>query len=144
MENNQPITYGSFEYSGYHFIPYRQFGSREISRPDPNDSRPWKKDAQYAMRNMRSDFMVTSKNGYSYESFYAASGDSKCDIFRCVENGKLYVPAANELFSYTEPKTRTQKKSVINALDGAKREAAKTATVSPEKKSSVRKQESLE
>lgn len=26
---------------------------------------------------------------YSYESFYEASTEKKCDIFRCIENGKV-------------------------------------------------------
>ena len=46
----------------------------------------------------------------SHEKFYAASGDSQCDIFRCIENGKLYVPCANELFRYNEP---PQKKRAV-------------------------------
>ena len=96
-----------FKYGGYHFIPYRQFRKGEIDRPAPNDSRPWKNDMQYAMRNMRSDGLnLTSKNGYNYDGFYAASTDKGCDIFRCVETGRLYVPGANELFGFKETLNR--------------------------------------
>jgi len=104
----------AFEYGGYHFTPYRKFRKGEIDRPAPNDSRPWKNDAQYAMRNMRTDFELGLFKGdrphkrqdYSYDCFYAASGNSDCDIFRCMETGRLYVPGENELFGYKEPRSR--------------------------------------
>lgn len=100
---------GTFAYGGYHFAPYRKFAKGEIERQAPNDSRPWKIDTRYAMRNMRTDTEVGlskydwRKADYSCSEFYAASGDSNADIFMCVENGKLYVPGENELFCYTEP-----------------------------------------
>jgi len=100
---------GVFEYGGYHFKPYRQFQKSEIKRRLAGDSRPWKTDTAYAMRNMSSDFGLGlskydwKKSDYSHEGFYAASGNSDADIFKCVENGKLYVPHENELFHYTEP-----------------------------------------
>lgn len=99
---------GAFMYGDYHFIPYRKFFKDEIDRKAPNDSRPWKNDVQYAMRNMCTDTDVGisnyawKKTDYSHEKFYAASGDSDADIFRCVENGKLYVPGKNELFHYMD------------------------------------------
>jgi hypothetical protein len=139
---------GTFEFGGYHFTPYRQFGNREIQKRLEGDSRPWKNDAAYAMRNMSSSDIGISKysgnSGYSHEKFYAAAGGSNSDIFRCAENGKLYVPAENELLRYTEPKQRTQKKSVINALDNAKKEVAKAAGITAEKKPPTRKQTELE
>lgn len=103
------IPEGTFAYGGYHFMPYRSFCKGEISRRLKGDSRQWKTDAHYAMRNMRSDFGMGlskydwQKAEYSHCSFYAAAGHSTCDIFRCVENEKLYVPGENELFQYTEP-----------------------------------------
>jgi hypothetical protein len=42
------------------------------------------------------------RTDYSHASFYAASGDSEMDIFKCVENGKVYVPCENELFEYND------------------------------------------
>lgn len=98
---------GTFEFGGYHFKPERKFRKGEIEEPLENDSRPRKTDAQYAMRNMKSDRTLGlstyewQKADYSYEKFYAASGGSDCDLFRCVENGNLYVPGENELFLYT-------------------------------------------
>lgn len=37
---------------------------------------------------------------YSYEGFYKAAKNSKSDLFRCVRNGKIYIPGTNELFLY--------------------------------------------
>jgi hypothetical protein len=129
-QETSPAVNGTFEYGGYHFTPYRQFGKREVDKHLDGDSRPWKNDEQYAMRNMSSDSLgITAKSGYSHGDFYAASGGSKCDIFRCEENGRLYVPGANELFRYTEPKQRARKQSLLGALDGAKQEVAKAAAV---------------
>lgn len=110
-EANTPIIIpdDAFEYAGYHFTPYRAFNKGEIDKPLSNDSRSWKKDMNYAMRNMRSDMEMGistydwRKADYSNKEFNAASGESKCDIFRCVENGNLYVPGENELFWYHEP-----------------------------------------
>ena len=34
--------------------------------------------------------------------FYAAATDKECDIFQCLENGKLYVPCTHELQQYQE------------------------------------------
>ena len=43
-----------------------------------------------------------SKYPYSPEGFYAASPDKECDLFRCMENGKLYLPCENDLQEYVE------------------------------------------
>ena len=40
------------------------------------------------------------KHNYSWKEFYEASGDSQLDLFRCIENGKLYVPCEHELFEF--------------------------------------------
>jgi hypothetical protein len=106
---------GVFEYGGYHFKPLRKFRKGEIDKPLANDSRPWKQDARYAMRNMQSDSELalrndgTAKTVWSHEAFYTASGNSKCDVFRCIENGKLYVPCENQLFRYDEPPQKEKK-----------------------------------
>ena len=103
------VSTDTFENGGYHFAPYRTFYKGEIDKRLENDSRTWKMDAHYQMRNMKSDRTMGltkrewKKADYSYDGFYAASGGSGCDIFRCLENGKLYVPCANELFQYIEP-----------------------------------------
>jgi len=42
------------------------------------------------------------KAAYAYQDFYAAATDKECDIFQCLENGKLYVPCTHELQQYQE------------------------------------------
>ena len=123
-----------FEYGGNHFKPYRKFHKGETERKLKGDSRSWKNDAQYAARNMASDFELNFRNNgskeqrWSYELFYAAADNNTADIFTCIENGKLYVPAENELFQYNEPPQRAQSKkekpSLLDKLDKAKAEAA--------------------
>jgi len=85
-----------FKYGDYHFKPYRKFDARDGD---------WNK----KMSNASSDRSLGiakydwGKTEYSHASFYAASGESEADIFRCAENGRLYVPCENELFRYDEP-----------------------------------------
>jgi hypothetical protein len=131
---------GVFEYGGYHFKPARPFRKGEAARHLAGDSRPEKGDAQFAMRNMSSDFELGLRNyaageygageKWSYKDFYTAAANSEADIFRCVENGKLYVPGENELFRYNEAPLKVQakptpakKQSLLSALGEAKEEA---------------------
>ena len=103
---------GTFFFGGYHFIPYRKFRKGEVELQNLNDPREGKVDFQYANRFMRSDYeLCISKHDwgkceYSCEAFYRDSGDSDCDIFRCIENGKLYVPGLHELFRYNKPEKK--------------------------------------
>lgn len=111
----------TFEYGGYHFTPERKIG-RNAGGFDAN------------MRRARSDFNLGlstydwRKADYSYKGFYEASTDKNCDLFRCVENGRLYMPALNELFEYQEQRQRRRpppaRKSAVTALDKAKEAAA--------------------
>lgn len=55
------------------------------------------------------------KRTYSYDGFYAASPVKDCDLFLCLENGQVYLPAANELFIFTEPQ---RVGSIRKAYDG--------------------------
>ena len=121
----------SFEYGGHTFTPHRKFRKSEGDFFDVN-------------RRMRSDQSLGlctyawRKADYSYDSFYAASTDKDCDIFRCEQNGKLYVPALNELFEYQEPRQRgrapQQRQSAVDKLDQAKKDvAAKPPTAMPDK-----------
>ena len=96
----------SFEYGGYHFIPHRKFrGNGE-------------KDFFAVSQKLRTDWelgLFTDKHrkgyktDYNYDDFYSASTDKKCDIFRCLETGKLYVPCANELFGFNESRNRDRR-----------------------------------
>jgi hypothetical protein len=130
-----------FEYGGFHFKPERKFEKRDG-------------DFNAQMRRMTSErYMGISayewgKTDYSHAKFYEAA-NSEADVFKCVENGKLYVPCENELFRYDEPPQKklsadlrkecaaaidgagsavypaVKKPSVISGLDEAKVEAAK-------------------
>ena len=91
-----------FEYGGFHFIPERKFTAQE-------------KDFFKISRQQRIDcslgfcvpgYIYESKYDYSYESFYEAATNKDCDLFRCVENGKLYLPCENDLQEYIENKRR--------------------------------------
>ena len=76
-----------FEYGGYHFIPERQFTGRE--RDFFAISRRQRTDKELGL--CRPGYAYESKYPYSHKGFYAASPDKECDLFRCLENGKLYL-----------------------------------------------------
>lgn len=97
----------TFEYGGYHFIPERKFRKQE------ND---FFKITRRLRRDMELGFFAADYYGegsqkfpYSYDSFYAASTDKECDIFRCVENGRLYVPCQYELQQYDNTPKRERR-----------------------------------
>ena len=126
------VRSNTFEYGGYHFTPYRKFRKSEGDFFDVSQR----------MRSDRGLALCTydwRKADYCYDSFYEASADKSCDIFRCEENGKLYIPCLNELFEYQEPKQRRkspkQRQSAMDALDNAKEavEPAPPVTGSPDK-----------
>lgn len=84
----------TFEYGGYHFTPIRKFRKKEgdffaISKrlaSDPNLG--------------MCTYQERQKVPYDYKGFYAISTDKECDVFRCEENGLLYVPGkTNFLFT---------------------------------------------
>jgi hypothetical protein len=100
---------GVFEYGGQHFKPVRKFVKGEIDKHLDGDSRPDKMDAQYAMRSMGELLKLPGK--YSHADFYAKSGDSDADIFKCVETGNLFVPCANGLRIYNEPPQKEHQKA---------------------------------
>lgn len=91
-----------FEYGGYHFIPERQFSAAEndfyrISRRQRIDRE---------MGICEPGYAYESKYPYSHDAFYAASPDKECDLFRCVENGRLYLPCEHDLQEYMETPQR--------------------------------------
>lgn len=86
-KNNQ-----SFEYGGKHFLGVGVFPNkkgRDFSRTLKTD-----RDIDFQFRN-------GDEINYTYRSFMNAAKDANSDVFRCYENGKLYVPGENELFEYT-------------------------------------------
>lgn len=130
-----------FMFGGLHFKPCRKitkseryhFGVDNLSSIFNDDRFP-------QMKNMKPDMEVGlskyswKKADYSRDSFYTASHDSKCDLFRCLENGKLYYPGETQLFQYTEflvfltPKNKTaQNKPTLQAKLDAAKETAREA-----------------
>lgn len=83
-----------FKYSNYHFEPERNLKECED------------KNLYTLSKHLRSDRELGmcdydwKKYNYSLKKFYKASCGSKCDLFRCVENGKLYIPGEHELFEF--------------------------------------------
>lgn len=85
-----------FNYEGHHFCPYRSFSAAE-------------KTMEYAIRHCGTDLEMGliqsekphSKTPYSHDKFYKAANADKCDLFVCRDNGRLYVPAENEMFTWT-------------------------------------------
>lgn len=80
----------TFEYGGYHFKPCGQF------------DRTWNKvtiktrtDSTLGM-NDKPDAKVL----YNRDKFLEASTDRNADIYRCLENGKLYTPLDHDLSIY--------------------------------------------
>ena len=99
----------TFEYGGYHFTPIRKFHKKEG-------------DFFAISKRLASDFNLglctyqdRQKAPYDYKGFYTVATDKECDIFRCEENGLLYVPGKNELFIYHEPKQK-KRNSIADAL----------------------------
>lgn len=83
----------SFGYLGRTFIPVKRLNGKEsefdiISRHLSSD-----RELGFATYSWK-------KQNYSYDEFYKACGEKYYDIFRCEENGKIYIPGQNELFEY--------------------------------------------
>ena len=84
---------GSFIYEGFHFEPVGVLGENF--------------DANATVRNTIShnelgmSVYAHAERPYTHAAFYAAAGNIKADVFRCLETGKLYLPGTNELFEYT-------------------------------------------
>ena len=89
-----------FEYGNKHFL-----GVGQLPPPKERDlSRTLCYDPDIGFETHNGD-----KVQYKRTDFLTAAGKSKCDIFRCYENGKLYIPAENELFHYTGEYTPMEK-----------------------------------
>ena len=88
-----------FCYGGKHFIPEGRFGQTNISLNEVLSKLAVDMELGFCV----SDYKYPSKFPYSQDGFYEAATDKKCDVFRCVENGKLYVPCQNDLQQYEGP-----------------------------------------
>ena len=101
-----------FEYGGYHFFPLRRFDKEE------SDFYELSKRLEHDPVLGMSDYKDKQKIPYSYEEFYKITSNPNYDIFCCVENGKIYVPATHELFLYHNPSgyIRREAKIVKNRM----------------------------
>lgn len=88
-----------FEYGGKHFLPVGVIGQKTTLYEQTNhistdrDLKIWDKNNETVYGK--------AKVSYSHSDFYAACKNIKCDIFKCLENGKNYLPCEHELFEYT-------------------------------------------
>ena len=82
-----------FIYKNYHFEPIGQISDKIsfsiLSRKIKSD-----KELNFNRYN--------SESRWSYKEFYKKSTDKPADLFRCVENGNIYIPGENELFMYID------------------------------------------
>ena len=88
-----------FTYGGKHFIPEGRFDQTKVSLNEVLSNLS----ADVELGFCVPDYKYPSKYPYSQDGFYEAATDKKCDVFRCVENGKLYVPCQNDLQQYEGP-----------------------------------------
>lgn len=88
-----------FEYGGYHFVPAGKCSSEEKDNFKLLSQRI-KTDALLGLFTYDNVFGMPQKYPYTYESFYAAATVKTDDFFKCIENGKIYIPGSNELFRY--------------------------------------------
>lgn len=98
----------AFAYGGKHFVPVRKFEKRDGDFY--KITRRLKRDLEFGFFRADCYRKDGQKADYSHEGFYAASTDKTCDIFRCVENGKLYVPCEYELQEYSDPPQQERRK----------------------------------
>ena len=91
-ENNTAVS-KSFEYNGYHFEPTGILSARRTLKEISNET--------ISNNTLGMSAYEGATHPYSYEEFYNAANSSSADIFKCVENGRLYIPGENELFEYT-------------------------------------------
>lgn len=107
---------GTFEYGGRHFTPYRQFVQRDGDFFKITHSLTSNSQIGFCNYEQRRKF------DYSHKDFYKASTDKTCDIFRCLEDGLLYVPCENELFIYSEPVREHSAAAADEDTEGADQE----------------------
>lgn len=103
-----------FEYGGYHFLPV---GVVNNSKPFEYIARHTATDKSLGLwGNEYTNHYGKNKADYKHKEFYKACNGIPCDIFKCLENGKVYIPAEHELFEYTgkyeayKEKTRSKPK----------------------------------
>lgn len=87
-----------FKYKGFTFHPERNF-TKDENKDLRTITKHIKSDKNLGICNYDVDW---KKHSYNYKEFYNAMKNSEFDLFRCVDNGKLYVPGEHELFEFIE------------------------------------------
>lgn len=82
----------TFKYNGFTFKPVRKL--KLTTEAYVSDFSP----------HIDGEIRLPLDEPYDYELFYKASGNSKMDMFQCMENGKYYVPCDNGLMGWRELK----------------------------------------
>ncbi len=89
----------TFDYGENMFIPAgtieQSMSLREITKYLSSDRTLGIWSASYK------DVYGTPKTEYTHADFYKASGNFPCDVFKCLDNCKFYLPGENEVFLYT-------------------------------------------
>ncbi len=88
-----------FLYGGKHFMPVRKFENKDGDFYEI--TRRLRLDIELGI--FKEGYCQEKSQGvvpYSHEAFYQAATDKTCDIFRCMENGKLYIPCEYGLQEY--------------------------------------------
>mgnify|MGYP003453408546 CR=1 FL=1 len=83
----------TFEYLGYHFTPEKRLTDNQLELKNVSLHQSSDKDLGF-------NTYTWKKHDYNYDEFYEAYGEKWFDLFRCKENGRLYIPGQNELFIY--------------------------------------------
>lgn len=109
------MTEQTFEYGGYHFTPERQLSSTESSIE--SISRHQRIDPELGF--CRKNYNYKSKFEYSYDKFYAVATEKEFDLFRCEENGKLYIPCENDLQEYVEENRIKQQEHICDIVQAS-------------------------
>lgn len=86
-KNEKAFEYGGKKFLGVGIFPPKK--ERDFSKTLRTD------------RNLTFECKTGEEFKYSYRNFMNAIKETICDVFKCYENGKLYVPGENELFEYT-------------------------------------------
>lgn len=73
----------TFSFGEYSFCPYRRLREAEST-------------VEYILSHSSNSGNISAP--YTHNDFYRKASDDMCDLFVCVETGRLYIPAENELF----------------------------------------------
>lgn len=85
-----------FKYGGKRFVPVRKFTKLDGGFSKIAHALIVNNDLGFQEVN----YYGNQKFSYNYDEFQKASTEKDCDLFRCIETNKLYVPCRHELQEY--------------------------------------------